>query len=319
MYEYYECDCACVYERQLITVCWCFLLLNHWHINIKYIKTWQYTKNIWNPLSFPNNLFFRLFVFQANLYWFGNGPTIAGGRGSLACHLVMPGFMGQARSNSIGTKEVQLYKGLNLRSRQWSWCIDFMRLVQQLQYGIPPLVLHNLASPDKLFYQWLLPLIHHVSFKTAQNTGIEWSNFVLNTCYFQPPAHLPRSSIRCIFAVGVRPFPCYTSTSWLDDDIKSEVIWAIVVTPVFLGGREVDVCSTNVRGKMQQEDVGIGGMNNMKQSDFETFPNDAIPLNHCKGEVVDTSGFRGVRWPLCCNWRLHWRFADLCLNWCWVT
>lgn len=45
------------------------------------------------------NKSFRLFVFQANLYWFGNGPTIAGGRGSLACHLVMPGFMGQAWSN----------------------------------------------------------------------------------------------------------------------------------------------------------------------------------------------------------------------------
>ena len=62
------------------------------------------------------NKSFRLFVFQANLYWFRNGPTIAGGRGSLACHPVMPGFMGQAWSNSIGTKEVQLHKGLNLRS-----------------------------------------------------------------------------------------------------------------------------------------------------------------------------------------------------------
>ena len=131
-----------MYERQLITVF--DVVLNHWHI--KYITIHKKKLELFFlkeetslfDSSSSRPIFTGLVMAQQSREVVGVLPAI----------LVMPGFMGQAWSNSIGTKEVQLYKGLNLRSRQWSWCIDFMRLVEQLQYGILPLVLHNLAYPD---------------------------------------------------------------------------------------------------------------------------------------------------------------------------
>lgn len=201
------------------------------------------------------NKSFRLFVFQANLYWFGNGPTIAGGRGSLACHLVMPGFMGQAWSNSIGTKEVQLYKGLNLRSCQWSRYIDFMRLVEQLQYGILPFVLHNLAYPDCTCYQWLLPLIYHVSVKTAQIHGFEWFNFVVEHMLFPTTCPSPHRGHKFVASVlwgcglflATHPHLDGTTTS---NPKSFEPLWSPQCSLVASRGR---CCSTHVHSKCNKK------------------------------------------------------------------
>lgn len=165
------------------------------------------------------------------------------------------GFMGQAWSNSIGTKEVQLYKGLNLRSCQWSRYIDFMRLVEQLQYGILPFVLHNLAYPDCTCYQWLLPLIYHASVKTAQIHGFEWFNFVVEHMLFPTTCPSPHRGHKFVASVlwgcglflATHPHLDGTTTS---NPKSFEPLWSPQCSLVASRGR---CCSTHVHSKCNKK------------------------------------------------------------------
>ena len=169
VYELYESDYACVYERQLITVF--DVVLNHWHI--KYITI--HKKNL--------ELFFL--KEETSLFDSSSSRPIFTGLGMAqqsrevvgvlpAIWWCLVSWVKHGRI-ALALRKFSCTKVSTSGSCQWSRYIDFMRLVEQLQYGILPFVLHNLAYPDCTCYQWLLPLIYHVSVKTAQIHGFEWS------------------------------------------------------------------------------------------------------------------------------------------------